>query len=93
MMSCSGRTAPAKSTEKAPERHDDGQGLEVRESYAAPKLIVSIPHLHRMHVSGRQGQSTCGRGRRQGLSYWLAILPQDELRTRKSPCMTLHTGA
>ena len=75
-MSFISTTAPAKSTEKPLNVMMTDKGLKFGKVTQHPKLVVSIPHLHRLHVSGRQGQSTGGWGRRQGLSYWLAILPQ-----------------
>ena len=44
-MSFISATAPAKSTEKAPERHDDGQGLEAQDVTQHPNL--SYPY----HIS------------------------------------------
>ena len=92
-MSFISTTAPAKSTEKPLNVMMTDKGLKLRTllSTQTYRIHTTSPQTARVRETGSEYRRM--RGTARGLPYWLAILPQDELRTRKSPCMTLHTGA
>ena len=92
-MSCSGRTAPAKSTEKPLNVMMTDKGLKLRTLLST--LNLSYPY----HIStectcqGDRDRVQADEGHGKGYPTGWHRPPQDEHRTQKSPCMTLHTGA
>ena len=75
-MSFISATAPAKSTEKAPERHDGEQGLEAQEvlhSTQTYRIHTTSPQNARVRETGTEYRRMRGTA---SSSYWLAILPQ-----------------